>query len=381
MMNNTNKSALGIIFPNSYDALVPELVNVRLMASIPFASRYRLIDFALSSMANCGIDNILLMVRNNYHSLMDHLGSGREWDLVRKNGGLNIFPPFADKTNKPFVGRVGALAGILGYLQSQKENYVVLSDTNVVVNFDFNAMIEAHIASGADVTIAYNEQEFPESIMENTVNDKGFYYTFGIEDGRVTKMFVNSREPGIQNFSMNITLISRELLIELIEKAYVHGEEYFERDVLLPQLNRLNIQAYKYDGYVARISDMKSYFDENMRLLDDHNLDALFSVAPVYTKIRDDTPTRYIDGAKVENIMVADGCTIEGEVENSILFRGVKIAKGAKVKNCILMQGTVVESGADVEYVIADKNVQVTAGKEMKGTDTFPVYIGKNQRV
>ena len=126
---------------------------------------------------------------------------------------------------------------------------------------------------------------------------------------------------------------------------------------------------------------MKSYFDENMRLLDDHNLDALFSEAPVYTKIRDDTPTRYIDGAKAENIMAADGCTIEGEVENSILFRGVKIAKGAKVKNCILMQGTVVESGADVEYVIADKNVQVTAGKELKGTDTFPVYIGKNQKV
>ena len=335
----------------------------------------------LSSMANCGIDNILLMVRNNYHSLMDHLGSGREWDLVRKNGGLNIFPPFADKTNKPFVGRVGALAGILGYLQSQKENYVVLSDTNVVVNFDFNAMIEAHIASGADVTIAYNEQEFPESIKESTANDKGFYYTFGIENGRVAKMFVNSRESGIQNFSMNITLIGRELLIDLIENAYIHGEEYFERDVLLPRLNRLNIQAYKYDGYVARICDMKSYFDENMRLLDDHNLDALFSEAPVYTKIRDDTPTRYIDGAKAENIMAADGCTIEGEVENSILFRGVKIAKGAKVKNCILMQGTVVESGADVEYVIADKNVQVTAGKELKGTDTFPVYIGKNQKV
>lgn len=380
-MMNANKNALGIIFPNSHDALVPELVNERLMASIPFASRYRLIDFVLSSMTNCGINNVSLMVSNNYHSLMDHLGSGREWDLVRKNGGLNIFPPFADKTNKPFVGRVGALAGILDFLRDAKENYVVLADTNVVVNFDYNALIDAHIATGADVTLVYNEQEFPESIKTTTANDKGFYYTFDIEDGRITKMFVNSRASGVQNFAMGISLIGRELLIDLVNNAYVHGEEYFERDVLLKQLSRLNVQAYKYDGYVARISDMRSYFEENMRLLDDHNLDALFSPAPVYTKIRDDTPTRYIEGAKVRNIMVADGCLIEGEVENSILFRGVKVAKGAKVKNSILMQGTVVEAGADLEYVITDKNVTVTAGKGLKGTETFQVYIVKGQKV
>ena len=378
-MMNANKSALGIIFPNSHDALVPELVNVRLMASIP--SRYRLIDFILSSMTNCGINNVSLMVRNNYHSLMDHLGSGREWDLVRKNGGLTIFPPFADKTNKPFVGRVGALAGILEFLQDQKEEYVVLADTNVVVNFDFKALIDAHISTGADVTMAYNEQEIPESVLETTSNDKGFYYTFALQDGRITKMYVNSKAKGIQNFAMGIMLIRRELLIDLVNTAYVRGEVYLERDVLLHQLDRLNVQGYKYDGYVARIFDMKSYFDENMKLLDDYNLDALFSEAPVYTKIRDDNPSRYIAGAKVENIMVADGCIIEGEVENSVLFRGVKVAKGAKVKNCVLMQGTVVEAGADVEYVIADKDVTVSAGKELKGTDTFPVYIGKKQKV
>ena len=161
----------------------------------------------------------------------------------------------------------------------------------------------------------------------------------------------------------------------------MRGQEYFERDVLLPQLNKLNVQAYKYEGYVARICDMKSYFDENMRLLDDYNLDALFSGAPIYTKIRDDNPTRYVDGAKVNNVMVADGCVIEGEVENSILFRGVRIAKGAKVKNCVLMQDTVVGAGSSIEYMITDKNVVISPGKEMKGTDTFPVYIGKDQKV
>lgn len=361
-MVNSNTNALGVIFPNSYDALVPELVNVRLMASIPFASRYRLIDFILSSMAHCGINNISVMVNNNYHSLMDHLDSGREWDLVRKNGGLHIFPPFAEKTSaKPYIGRVGALASLLDFLRDQKEKYVVITDTNIVVNFDFKAMIQSHIDSGADVTVAYNEQEIPESLMKNQSNDKGFYYNFDIKDGRVTKIYVNSRDAGVKNFSMNIFVVERELLIDLINTASVRGQEYFERDVLLPQLGKLNVQAYKYDGYMARIWDTKSYFDENMRLLDDYNLDALFSGAPIYTKIRDDNPTRYIEGAKVQNVMAADGCVIEGEVENSVLFRGVKVAKGAKVKNSILMQGSVVEAGANIEYLVMDKNVTITA--------------------
>ncbi len=380
-MVKSNTSALGIIFPNSYDALVPELVNVRLMASIPFASRYRLIDFILSSMSHSGIDNISVMVNNNYHSLMDHLGSGREWDLVRKNGGLHIFPPFAEKESKPYTGRVTALANILDFLRDEKEKYVIMTDTNIVVNFNFSDMLNAHIQSGADVTIAYNEQELPESVFKYPSNDKGFYYTFDIDDGRIKKIYVNTRTHGVQNFAMNIFIIEREMLIDMVNTAFVRGQEFFERDVLLPQLNKLNVQAYKYDGYVARISDMKSYFDENMKLLDDYNLDALFSGTPIYTKIRDDNPTRYIEDAKVKNVMVADGCVIEGEVENCVIFRGVRIAKGAKVKNCILMQDTVVEAGANVEYLIPDKNVTITAGKEVKGTDTFPVYIAKFQCV
>ena len=131
-MLNSNKKMLGIIFPNSYDSLVSELVNVRMMASIPFASRYRLIDFLLSSMTNCGIDNVSILANNNYHSLMDHLESGREWDLVRKNGGLHIFPPFAEKSAKPYTSWVGGLASILGFLRSQKEKYVILANSNVV---------------------------------------------------------------------------------------------------------------------------------------------------------------------------------------------------------------------------------------------------------
>ncbi len=376
-MVNSNADALGIIFPNSYDSLVPELVSERLMASIPFAGRYRMVDFILSSMVNCGIDNISIIVRKNYHSLMDHLGSGRAWDLVRKNGGLNIVPPYAEKTVKVFSGRVDALASVLDFLKDQKEEYVVMSDPNIAANFDFKAMLQAHIDSGADVTVVYAEDEIPAGMKKPETVNRELYYTLDLDGTRVKKIGINSDQDGVQNLSMNIYVISRTLLIDLIKEAYVQGYAHFGRDVLSRQLNELNVQAYRFDGYKARISDMKSYFDENMKLLVDENLDGLFSGNPIYTKVRDDNPTRYINGAKAKNIMAADGCVIEGEVENSVLFKGVKIGKGAKVKNCVLMQDTVVEENASLEYIITDKNVTITEGKELRGTDSFPVYVAK----
>lgn len=376
-MVKTNRDALGIIFPNSYDNQVPSLVTERLMASIPFASRYRIVDFLLSSMVNCGIDNISVIVRKNYRSLMRHLGSGREWDLTRKNGGLNIVPPFAEKTVKVYNGRIEALASILEFLKQQKEKYVVISDANIVANFDFSAMIDAHIASGADVTIAYKEEPIPYGFMNlQPTMTTDLYYTLKLDGGRVTEIQTNPKEYGPQNLSMNIYLIDRELLIKQITNAYANGYIYFERDILAPQLNILKVYAYKYDGYTSRISDIVSYFTENMRLLQNENLDALFDKNhPIYTKIRDDNPTRYIGRAKVKNAMVADGCVIEGEVENCILFRGVKIGKGAVVRNSILMQDTVVAGNADIEYVITDKEVTISAGKELKGNDSFPIFV------
>lgn len=379
-MVNSNANAMGIIFPNSYDMLVPELVNERSMASIPFAGRYRMIDFILSSMVNCGIDNVSVLVRRNYHSLMEHLGSGREWDLARKNGGLSIFPPYAEKNMKVYGGRVEAFYSILDTLKEQKEKYVVISDANIAVNFDFKAMINAHIASGADVTVAYTEEIIPNGLKKND-SFREFYYTLKIEDGQVKKFYMNTDQDGVQNFSMNIYVIEREKLIEMVKEAFVRGFLHFGRDILSQNVDKLNIQAFKFDGYCARITDMKSYFDENMKLLKDENLDALFSPNPIYTKIRDDNPTRYIPGAKVKNTLVSDGCVIEGIVENCVLFRGVKVAKGAKVRNCVLMQDTVIETGANLEYVITDKDVTIEVAQELHGTDSFPVYVSKGRVV
>ncbi len=382
MVNSNADSAMGILFPNSYDSLVPELVSERLMASIPFASRYRLIDFMLSSMVNCGIDNISVIVKRNYHSLMDHLGAGREWDLTRKNGGLNIIPPFAQKTVNIYNGRVEAIASILDYLNRQKEKYVIMADTNIAVNFDFNAFLQKHIDSGADITIAYTKEEIPRAFIDIDMTKKDLYYTLDIdENDKVQKIVVNNKDKGEQNMSMNIYVMERKLLLDQIREAYVNGLTYFERDIVSPQLDKLDVRAYQHTGYYARILDIKSYFAENMKLLKEENVNALFSPSTIYTKIRDDNPTRYATGAHAKNAMVADGCVIEGEVENSVLFRGVKVGKGAKVRNCVLMQDTVIETGATVEYTITDKNVTVSSYKELKGTESFPVFVEKRKTV
>lgn len=380
-MISSKAEALGIIFPNSYDSLVPDLVSERLMASIPFASRYRMCDFMISSMVHCGIDNISILVRKNYHSLLDHLGNGREWDLARKNGGLNIVPPFAQKQIKVFSGRIEALESIRGYLIKQTEKYVILSDANIAVNFDFNALLDAHIKSGADVTMVYRKQEIPQSLIRQSTAGMDLYYALGINGDRVSKIYINPKESGEMNFSLNIYVIDRELLIRMVDEAYLHGDVYFVRDILEKKIDQLDVRGFCYDGYVAHIHDMNSYFEENMRLLKEENINALFSGNQIYTKIRDDNPTRYINGAKAKNVMVADGCVIEGEVENSVLFRGVKIGKCAKVKNCVLMQDTVIEDNASVEYVITDKNVTISEGKSLTGNDTFQVYVAKGQVV
>ena len=380
-MISSKAEALGIIFPNSYDSLVPDLVSERLMASIPFASRYRMCDFMISSMVHCGIDNISILVRKNYHSLLDHLGNGREWDLARKNGGLNIVPPFAQKQIKVFSGRIEALESIRGYLMKQTEKYVILSDANMAVNFDFNTLLDAHIKSGADVTMVYRKQEIPQSLIRQSTAGMDLYYALGINGDRVSKIYINPKESGEMNFSLNIYVVERELLMSMVDEAYLHGDVYFVRDILEKKIDQMDVRGFCYDGYVAHIHDMNSYFEENMRLLKEENLNALFSGNQIYTKIRDDNPTRYINGAKAKNFMVADGCVIEGEVENSVLFRGVKIGKGAKVKNCVLMQDTVIEDNASVEYVITDKNVTISEGKSLTGNDTFQVYVAKGQVV
>ena len=251
-------------------------------------------------------------------------------------------------------------------------------------------VVEAIEADGTD-EVTFAQREVPtitgEMLNALRLNGKTLVveadnYTIRIDNGRVAELLSNDYRPGVQNLSMNLYIIERESLIQLVRDASVRGLVYFERDILARNLSLLNVQAYEFDGYLARISDMKSYFDENMRLLQAGNVDKLFNEGnPIYTKIRDDNPTRYLEGSKVKNSLLADGCVVEGTVENSVLFRGCQIKKGAVVRNCVLMQDTVVEENSSVEYVVTDKNVHITADKKLIGTDSFPVFVAKRHTV
>ena len=213
-------------------------------------------------------------------------------------------------------------------------------------------------------------------IQLGTVELEGVFF-----QGLVAMLF-NDYRPGKQNLDLDIYVMERQTLIKLVKDATARGLIYFERDILAHNVNILNIHALEYTGYVAHVCDMKSYFDENLKLIDEKNLNALFPKKnPVYTKIRDDNPTRYVTGSSVSNSLLADGCVIEGTVENCVLFRGVKVKKGAVVKNCVLMQDTVVEPGAELDCVVTDKNVRITADKKLSGTKSFPVYVQKNHIV
>lgn len=372
----TKNDAMGIIFANMHDQNLPQITANRSMASVPFAGRYRLIDFVLSDMANAGIHNIGVVVRQNYQSLMDHLGNGREWDLSRKRGGLVIFPPFGRVADKIYQNRIESLYNVMSYLTYCKEELVVMSDCDVVRGIDFTELIAKHRAANADVTVVYERSPIPEGLLEDNTT-----YTLG-EDGFVTEIRNNDYQNGNQNLSMSTYVIGRELLIRLIRDAMVRGLMLFEKDILSRSLKALRVFAYRYTGYRARICDMRTYYHENLRLIKKENLAALFpEELPVYTKVRDGAPVRYAIGSKVTNSIVADGCIIEGELDNCVLFREVRVAKGAVLKNCIIMQGAEIQSGARLENVVTDKNVVIGMNKELCGDKNFPVFIQKGVRV
>ena len=380
-MLDNNMTTLGIVFPNTYDKTMSDLTSNRAIAALPFASRYRLIDFTLSNMVNAGISNISIVVKKNYRSLLDHLGNGREWDLARKNGGLNIVPPFSREYIQPYTGRIQGLTSILGFLRSQKEEYVIMSDAFYATTIDREKIVEAHVKSGAYATCVYKKTKISEHALTIPQEEGDPYYGYKLDGNRIVDMMISPKTSDNLNLAMNTIVMKRTDLIEAVSQGHLEGKIHFGRDIMLPACKEKFVMGYEIDDYVAVIDGIKEYFDESMKLLDESNADALFGKNSVHTKIRDDNPTVYTDTAFVKNVMVADGCVIEGKVENSILFRGVKVKKGAVVKNCILMQDTVVGAGATLEYTITDKNVVVSDNQDLSGTNRFPALIPKGRTV
>ena len=366
----------GILFAYRSDSRLGELTRPRNTCSLPFGGRYRLIDFMLSNYVNAGITDVGVIVHESYQSLLDHLGSGKDWDLSRKHGGLRILPPFsyAEHGHGEYRGNMEALAGVAGYLQNIRQDYVIMGWGDIAVNLPVAQVLEQHLATGADITVVCTPtlKGAPQSSEYVEVSD----------EGRITDLSVHPISAGKALESLELYVLSKQLLLDLVDYCAAHDVHSFSRGVLQARLKSLKLVPYVHEGYAGRFQSVSDYYQRSMDLLDPAVRDDLFNPArPVRTKDRSSPSTYYGPDAKSIHSLVADGCLIEGEVENSVISRHVVIEAGAKVSNCVLMQGTVVKSGASLSYVITDKDVTVNQDRMLMGHFTYPLAIAKGSVV
>ena len=373
----------GLIFSNIHDSSISELTNIRTMASVPFGCRYRLIDFPLSNMVNSGITKIGIITHNNYQSLMDHLGTGKDWDLARRSGGIKILPPFFntyDNSNggRLYSSRLEALMGVSSFISRCSEDYIVLSDCDGICNIDLSDAIDRHVETNADLTIITRKV----TMGVDDIPDRSKVITAD-ENGRVTDVTTYVKGDQAKEISTNILIANRMFLLNAIGDAGAHGYTDFYRDIVAKRASKTRIFRYLYEGIFIQITSLESYFSNSMKLLSPDVRNGLFDVKhrPIYTKLRNSAPTRYTESAQVRNSYVADGCVIEGVVENSILFRGVQVGKGTVVKNCILLQDTFTGNNVTLNCVISDKNVVIRDGRMLSGHDSMPFFIPKGSMV
>jgi len=369
-------NALGIVFSYSDRENLRELTKIRTLASVPFGGKYRIIDFILSSFVNSGIHDISIITRNNYHSLVDHLGAGKEWDLTRKIGGLRILSPFstpgaADHAGN-YLGTIDALQKSMHSIKRSRAEYVILTGSNFICSMDYNEILKSHAERNADITAIYvNPREgitFPSGVPMLGMN----------EWERVNELTFHNEEnltPGLP-VSLGVFVMRKSLLESLVADSIAYGRYDFYRDIIQRLCGNLNILGYEHKKIFFEISSVSGYMKENMRLLASDVRKQIFE-NPVYTKVKDSVPVQYGTGAQVSNSIISDGCTIEGTVINSILSRGVIVGKGALVKNSIIMQNTEIMRNVTLNNVILDKDVIVRENRQLVGHETYPVVIEK----
>ena len=349
--------AIGLITANYSTKFPSALTDSRPAASVPFLGRYRAVDFALSNMVNCGIRTVGMIMPYNYRSLIDHVGSGREWELTRKSGGLFILPGSAFGTSR--TGGRFLLRDLIHnkiFLERDKADYVIVSAANWIYNMDYNELIDAHAASGADITV-----------VTQAARDKDVdVCAFEVADGRV-KGIKHGAVFGDTAF-LDCFVIGREKFIEILD--WYAANDYLDLfEALAGEYDRVNVQTYDFEGYAAPIFNKDTYFKANMDMLDPKITHELFSIRPIATKAHDNQPAKFVTGAKVSNSRISGSCRIYGTVINSVLGRGVIVEKDAVVENAIIMQGCVIKSGAHVQYAIVDRNNEVPEGTELNGTE------------
>lgn len=374
------KSAAGIIFSSLNNNTLSRLTSDRTVAAIPFACRYRLIDFALSNMVNANISNIYIVANYKYRSLLEHLGSGKDWDLARREGGITFISPYQTSNqgeNAMFSTHMEALKSMKEYIREIKEEYVVLTDSDTVLTIDVNDVIKHHESTGASVTIVTRE-------VEPDYTAKTQRAMISSVAGKVTQIAMGASYDEVHpELALGIYVMQTSYLRRLIEEAEAYNLNSFTM-LLLKNCKSSNYMTYKYTGFAASVSSFLDYYKYSMELVSNEKArESLLwkKEAPIFTRVHNSAPTKHYPGAKVENSMIADECEISGTVINSVIFRDVTIEKGAVVKNCVLFHGTHVCKNANLNCIVTDKDVYISDGVNLSGNDNMPFYIQKGRKI
>ena len=368
-------NVMGIIFAN--DATTGVLTEKRTMASLPFGGRYRQVDFALSNLAAAGVRHVGIISRHSYQSLMNHVGSGEEWGLELGEGGLEYLTPFAQSVSDSYRGKLDSLHTAMDFLkEGPADELVVMIDSAIISNIDLDAVLEAHVASGKDVTVVTKK-----GICNGT---KKMDLALNVADGEIKDIVVDFAASDAYTASMDIFVTTKAWLINMVESAVAHGKCHMDRDLIMNgwQTGVVSVNVYEFDGVALYNESEEEYYTNTLSLLDKEvRADIFGGKHPVWTKVRDRVPCYYGENVKMENVLVADGCMLEGEVEDSVLFRQVTVEEGAEVDSCIIMNDCVIGKGAELKYVILDKEVTVTPGAKVCGTKEHPIVIKKGETV
>lgn len=362
---------MGVINLDHEQDFLNELTYFRCGAAVPFGGRYRLIDFVISNMTNAGMIDIAVFTRKKYRSLMDHLGKGKSWDLDTKYGGLFVLPPDWNDPTDISKGDLQHFHNNLDYFYRGKAEYVVISGSQHICTINYDEVYEQHLKTNADVTVIYKKVEMlePEHKLCQKLETS--------DDGRVRKV---TNEEYNNNVYMNMYLVSKKLLLQLLEHGIAHGASNFFNDCIAAELEDLLVHSYEYKGVHSVVNSVQSYYKNSLQILNpEYYRDLFYGEQTILTKIKNEPPARYSEGSAVANSLVGNGCIIEGTVENSILFRGVIVKKGAIIKNSIIMQRCVIEENSQLENVILDKDVTLTEGKRLIGNEHMPFVIPKQK--
>lgn len=338
---------LGVINLVNEQDLIQELTEERCAASVPFAGKYHLIDFVFSNMINSGIKNIGILVLDKYQPLIEHLGQEE----------LILFPRIEEKGLEK-IGDIEILANHLDYFNKSKQEYVVISGSTQIINLDYRNMLEFHIQEEADITLLYKtgvvaKENLPARFIEMSEDNR----IYGISD-----VFTDIQR---HDMLLDTFIIKKELLMEIIKIGMHDGKKDLLGDLIIPQLGHYKIIGYPIHTYLANLNSLSNYYRHSMNLLNLKNQEFFFRDHEIYTKNHNEPPTKYLARAEVKNSLLSNGCLIDGRVENSILFRGVKVGRGAVIKNSILMQNCEIGQGAVIENAILDKEVMWILGKEI----------------